>query len=214
MSTRLVVHAGVTVSIALRDAGNKRLVFEYAVLDPSNGSSSGTQSKSQDTGKTVIGDALDSQGWSESPLALPFPSEVRVVGEEAIPNWSVPPVDTGGVACAPEPREKLDFWLSTTLSFTENVPDFEVLSDGKMYFFNPQKNPELTPIHRQIYLPFSPGHTGRNAVSGLCLEKQHWSLRQRQSTLRPLYTFWRCTYQTFGSTLPPQWPKEFDVERS
>ncbi|WXC47668.1 hypothetical protein QX201_007382 [Fusarium graminearum] len=155
MSTRLVVHAGVTVSIALRDAGNKRLVFEYAVLDPSNGSSSGTQSKSQDTGKTVIGDALDSQGWSESPLALPFPSEVRVVGEEAIPNWSVPPVDTGGVACAPEPREKLDFWLSTTLSFTENVPDFEVLSDGKYIYLFRQGIQDET---------LSPGSVSKNNI--------------------------------------------------
>lgn len=172
MSTRLVVHAGITVAIALRDAGNNRLAFEYAVLDPSNGSSTGVHDKKQDSSKVAAGDALDSQGWSDSPLALPFSNEVRVVGEEAIPNWSYPPRDTTGAPCAPEPREKLDLWRSTTLSLTENVPDFEVLSDGEIRFLETGLAPWLIIYHRQIHLPLPSGHKGSRTSYSLSFKKQ------------------------------------------
>jgi hypothetical protein len=135
LATRLVIHTGVSVAIALRqDNETSRLAFDYIVLDPS-GSEQGGNASDGDQTKTPSAnkELLDSQGWTESPLSLSFPKEVRVVGEEAVPNFRLAPVDKSEEkAAAGTPEAQLHQWFSSTLCLTENVPHFEVLSDGEL----------------------------------------------------------------------------------
>ncbi|KAK0704574.1 hypothetical protein B0H67DRAFT_673739 [Lasiosphaeris hirsuta] len=139
-TTRLVVHGGVSVAIALRrEDGKGRLAFDYVVLDPSgrDGGADDNSGKEQPSGSDTSKEILDSQGWSDSPLPLFFPKEVRAVGEEAVPNFRLTPVDTSEQKAAAGTAEtQLHPWFSSTLCLTDDVPNFEVLSDGKyIYLF-------------------------------------------------------------------------------
>jgi hypothetical protein len=132
ITTRLVVHSGIAVAIALRrDSETDRLTFDYAVLDPSglDGNRVDKEQAEKDE-KKATGDLLDSQGWTDTPMILPFPNEVRIVGEEAIPSLRLPLVDKSGQKTTPERSQRLDPWCSSTLCLTDDVPGFEVVSDG------------------------------------------------------------------------------------
>jgi hypothetical protein len=141
LSTRLVVHSGVSVAIALRvENETGRLAFDYVVLDPSRSDEDGdagddSSSKPRDQPKppTAKKELLDSQGWSEPQLSLSFPKEVRLVGEEAVPNLRLPCVDKSEQKAAVGTLEtQLHPWFSSTLCLTDNVPNFEALSDGEL----------------------------------------------------------------------------------
>lgn len=134
VASRLVVHGGVTVAIALRqEVGSQRLAYDYAVLDPSgvDSSSKGKDDQPQGNDGQAYAEMLDANGWSDSPLPLPFSNEIRVVGEDAVPNFRLSPVDRSGQKVPPESQTPLDDWRSTTLCLTHGVNHFEVLSDGK-----------------------------------------------------------------------------------
>jgi hypothetical protein len=134
-ATRLIVHGGVSIAIALRqDVRTRRLAFDYVVLDPS-GSNQDSNTGCEDQPKTTSDheDLIDSQGWTDSPLSLSFPKEVRVVGEEAVPNFQLPPVDKNEQNVASGTTEsQLHPWFSSTLCLTANVPHFEIVSDGEL----------------------------------------------------------------------------------
>jgi hypothetical protein len=93
-ATRLTVHGGVSIAIALREEAGSRSAFDYVVLDPS-GSNQDSNTGNEDKPITTSDheDLIDSQGWTDSALSLSFPREVRVVGEEAVPNFQLPSVD-------------------------------------------------------------------------------------------------------------------------
>jgi hypothetical protein len=138
LGTRLVVHVGITIAIALRtDAKGQRLAFDYTILNPQPKAEAAkaerekgqSQRPKSSTGSARgIGDMLDAQGWSDSPLPLQFPNCIRVVGEAAVPEITFSTLDKAGLKT---PRmDKVDPWPSTTLCLTDKVADFEVVSDG------------------------------------------------------------------------------------
>ncbi|KAJ0377245.1 hypothetical protein COL26b_004434 [Colletotrichum chrysophilum] len=132
--TRLVTHNGVTIAIALGKTQSNSFFFDYSILDLQDGA---TTSKGQSTTAAADTDKLDSQCWSSSAKRLQFPSEVRVVGEEAIPVYQIPAVDRSyrKVIRSQSQKQKLDQWLSSSLCLmNQKVFDFQVLSDGRYVY--------------------------------------------------------------------------------
>lgn len=130
LSTRLVTHNGVIIAFALGRAEGGSLFFDYSILNAEDGSQA---AKDQAKSTAEAADKLDSQCWFENAKTLQFPSEVRVVGEEAVPVYEIPAVDRSNrkVIRAPDQKEKLNPWLSSSLCLMDpDVHDFQVLSDG------------------------------------------------------------------------------------
>ena len=127
LSTRLLTHNGITVAFALgRKAQSQQLFFDYSVLN-----FAGQEPTSGPT------EQLDSDCWFENVKPLLFASEVRVVGEEAVPVFKIPAWGLTGLAIGPEQIAQIDPWASTSLGLMDtNVTNFEVLSDGRyIYLF-------------------------------------------------------------------------------
>ncbi|KAI8168496.1 hypothetical protein KHU50_006169 [Colletotrichum sp. SAR 10_65] len=141
--TRLVTHNGVTIAIALGKTQSNSFFFDYSILDLQDGA---TTSKSQSTTAAADTDKLDSQWWSSNAKRLQFSSEVRVVGEEAIPDYQIPAVDRSyrKVIRSQSQKQKLDQWLSSSLCLmNQKVFDFQVLSDGRyIYVFRQSASAE------------------------------------------------------------------------
>ncbi|KAJ4141752.1 hypothetical protein NW768_000969 [Fusarium equiseti] len=135
LSTRLVTHNGVTIAIALGKGDKDALFFGYSIL---NAEEADEAAKAKESASDEA-DKLDSQCWFENVKTLEFPSEVRVVGEEAVPVYEIPAVDYGGRKAVRALAEKsgLDPWLSSSLCLMNpQVTDFQVLSDGRyVYLF-------------------------------------------------------------------------------
>ena len=131
LSIRLIVHTGVTIAVALRSDANRKLTFDYFILDTQAGGQNGT---SQPTAGAPHGRSdttvLDAQGWSQHPKTLVFPNEVRIAGFEAIPTLTIPSVDRSGHRSNTDSPDQSNLWDSTSLFLTANVPDFELVSDG------------------------------------------------------------------------------------
>ncbi|PWN86809.1 hypothetical protein FA10DRAFT_304700 [Acaromyces ingoldii] len=142
-------------------------IFEYVVLQPSASSSADDKPPAGKSvgGKTRAGDRLDAQGWSADPILVPFPNEVRIVGQEAVPTYIVPTLDNSGspTDSAGFPLDdKVDQWMSSTQCLTymprgENgnldVKDFhfEVLSDGEyIYLFRAGQGTETKCANGQV----------------------------------------------------------------
>ncbi|KAF7534354.1 hypothetical protein G7054_g6291 [Neopestalotiopsis clavispora] len=138
LSSRVVIHNGTSIAIALGTSGNHgALFFHYSILHSEGQSESASQSGNQKS-PNVATDMLDSQYWFENARVLPFPAEVRVVGEEAVPTYRIPALDRSGRPVgSDEAPEKLDMWRSTSLCLTDRETiNFEVLSDGRyVYLF-------------------------------------------------------------------------------
>ncbi|PWY97402.1 hypothetical protein BCV70DRAFT_202911 [Testicularia cyperi] len=142
VNSRLVIHNGQTISIALRLTQDRKPIFEYAFLDAtvaqkSSGktTNTGRNKKAAASSEPAKRDQLDSQGWTEKPKLLTFVDEIRVVGQEAIPVYKIPPVDNTGRYTTSQDKSKLNLWLSTTACLTEpSITDFQVISDGKHVF--------------------------------------------------------------------------------
>ncbi|KAI8296803.1 hypothetical protein K4K56_000075 [Colletotrichum sp. SAR 10_98] len=117
--------------------------FDYSILDLQDGA---TTSKSQSTTAAADTDKLDSQCWSSNAKRLQFSSEVRVVGEDAIPVYQIPAVDRSyrKVIRSQSQKQKLDQWLSSSLCLmNQKVFDFQVLSDGRyIYVFRQSASAE------------------------------------------------------------------------
>ncbi|KAH9234608.1 hypothetical protein K456DRAFT_1724175 [Colletotrichum gloeosporioides 23] len=117
--------------------------FAYSILNPQDGA---TNSKSQSTTTAANTDKLDSQCWFSNAKRLQFSSEVRVVGEEAIPVYQIPAVDRSyrKVIRSQSQNQKLDQWLSSSLCLmNQKVFDFQVLSDGRyVYVFRQSASAE------------------------------------------------------------------------
>ncbi|KAH8729939.1 hypothetical protein BGZ61DRAFT_530066 [Ilyonectria robusta] len=152
LSNRLVTHNGITIAIALGKAEGGSYFFAYSILNAEE-ESQATKEQATKTGAAV--DKLDSQCWFENVKMLQFPSEVRVVGEEAIPVYEIPAVDRSNrkVVRSPDQTERLNTWLSSSLCLMDlDVSDFQVLSDGRyVYLFRqgasaakPSPNPFMT----------------------------------------------------------------------
>ncbi|KAL3295215.1 Concanavalin A-like lectin/glucanases superfamily protein [Colletotrichum asianum] len=141
--TRLVTHNGVTIAIALGKTQSNSFFFDYSILDLQD---EATTSKSQSTTAAADTDKLDSQCWSSNAKRLQFSSEVRVVGEEAIPVYQIPAVDRSyrKVIRSQSQKQKLDQWLSSSLCLmNQKVFDFQVLSDGRyVYVFRQSASAE------------------------------------------------------------------------
>ena len=139
LSTRLLTHNGVTIAFALGRAKESRnLFFDYSILNAAD--QDANEPKIPDaTGKPLdAADKLDSQFWFENVKSLGFSSEIRVVGEEAVPVYQIPALDRTNHSINPADQpEKLDLWLSTSLGLMDpEVTNFEVLSDGRyIYLF-------------------------------------------------------------------------------
>lgn len=165
-ATRLVVHGGVSVAVALRlDNDTSRLTFDYVVLDPSGSDQSGNAGDQAKANAQK--ELLDSQGWTDSPLSLSFPKEVRVVGEEAVPNFQLPAVDKSEQkAVAGTPDAQLHRWFSSTLCLTENVPSFEVLSDGELRIlqWTCGKDNVADTRYRKVRLSVPTGHQQQDSL--------------------------------------------------
>ena len=139
LSTRLLTHNGVTIAFALgRTKESRDLFFDYSILNAVD--QDGNEPKIPDAkGKPLdAAEILDSQSWFENVKSLRFSSEIRVVGEEAVPVYQIPALDrTHHSINAAEQPEKTDLWLSTSLGLMDpEVSNFEVLSDGRyIYLF-------------------------------------------------------------------------------
>lgn len=145
IANRLVTHNGQTIAIALGRGVTGAFYFDYSILNsaadadrakadaqPSKSSSSpGPPSATAETEK------LDSQCWLENARTLTFSSEVRVVGEDAVPVYEIPAVDSTDAKVGADRPEQRDMWKSTSLCLMDAaVKTFEVLSDGKyIYLF-------------------------------------------------------------------------------
>lgn len=134
-STRLVTHNGITIAVALGKDSGGSLFFAYSVLNAEEED----QAAKAKSSATEEADKLDSQCWFENVKILEFPSEVRVIGEEAIPVYEIPAVDRSNRKAVRErsQREGLNTWLSSSLCLMDpEVTDFQVLSDGRyVYLF-------------------------------------------------------------------------------
>lgn len=144
-STRHITHNGITIVIALGTVkrtqmsqdGEKfqevdTLFFDYSIL---NGEDQDPGSQDKKSKPEV--EKLDAQCWLENVKTLDFPTEVRVVGEEAVPVYQIPPLDRTGHDAQPGSPETVDAWFSTSVCLMDkDVTSFEVLSDGKyIYLF-------------------------------------------------------------------------------
>ncbi|KAI8290115.1 hypothetical protein K4K60_006862 [Colletotrichum sp. SAR11_57] len=142
--TRLVTHNGVTIAIALGKTQSNSFFFDYSILDLQDGA---TTSNGQSTTAAADTDKLDSQCWSSNAKRLQFSSEVRAVGEEAIPVYQIPAVDRSyrKVIRSQSQKQKLDQWLSSSLCLmNQKVFDFQVLSDGRyIYVFRQSASAEV-----------------------------------------------------------------------
>jgi hypothetical protein len=143
LSSRLLTHNGITIAVALgKSAQTNELFFEYSVL---NAADQETPDANTAPGKPNLSDAaeiLDSQCWFENARPLRFSSEIRVVGEEAVPCFQIPAIDRTRRSVARDQTEKLDPWLSTSLGLMDpDVTHFELLSDGRyVYLFRQSRN--------------------------------------------------------------------------
>ena len=81
--------------------------FEYPIL---NAEEENQAAKEQASTTAAAADKLDSQCWFENVKTLQFPSEVRVIGEEAVPVYEIPAVDRSNrkVVRSPNQTEKLN----------------------------------------------------------------------------------------------------------
>jgi hypothetical protein len=116
------------------------LYFHYSVLNDPEGELD--QSVPKATSDDVPApEKLDSQSWLENVRTLSFSSEVRVVGEEAVPVFQIPSVDRGRKAVVPGARNQ-NPWLSTSLGLMDpDVMNYEVLSDGRyVYLFRQSRS--------------------------------------------------------------------------
>jgi hypothetical protein len=150
LSTRLLTHNGVTIAFALgKTAGGSRF-FDYSILNAEEErQATGEQQQKQ---APTLSEKLDSQCWFENVKTLQFPSEVRVVGEEAVPVYEIPGVDRSGrrVVRSPEQAGKLNTWLSSSLCLMDpDVVDFQVLSDGRYVYLFRQGVSAATPLPNQ-----------------------------------------------------------------
>jgi hypothetical protein len=148
LSTRMLTHTGITIAFALgretKDVSSN-MFLDYSILNAAEESPTDEQKEKEK--KKVDPDELDSQHWFENVKTLRFPSEIRVVGEEAVPVYELPPVDTAGAAVNPEEEEKLDMWKSTTLCLMDpDVTSFNVLSDGKYVYVFRQSRKETDTV--------------------------------------------------------------------
>ncbi|KAJ4316693.1 hypothetical protein N0V84_007741 [Fusarium piperis] len=135
LSTRLVTHNGITIAVALGKAEGGSLFFAYSILNAEE-EDQVTKAKASATEEA---DTLDSQCWFENVKVLQFPSEFRVVGEEAVPVYEIPAVDRSSRKAirALSQKDKLNTWLSSSLCLMDpEVTDFQVLSNGRyVYLF-------------------------------------------------------------------------------
>lgn len=130
LSTRLVSHNGITIAVALGKAAGGSLFFAYSILNAEDED----QAAKAKASTTEEADKLDSQCWFENVKVLQFPSEVRVVGEEAVPVYEIPAVDHSNRKVVRErtQKDKINAWLSSSLCLMDpEVTDFQVLSDGR-----------------------------------------------------------------------------------
>lgn len=137
LASRMISHNGVILAVALRRS-EQRLFFDYTVL---NFEAAADASKSAE-------ELLDSDYWLEKAKPIYFPRELRSVGAEAVPVFSVPPIDKAGYPVKPLTQDdKLDLWRSSTLSLGEqSVEHFELLSDGRyVYLFRQSCDVEQSP---------------------------------------------------------------------
>ncbi|KAH7161676.1 hypothetical protein EDB81DRAFT_944310 [Dactylonectria macrodidyma] len=136
LSTRLVTHNGITIAVALGKAEGGSLFFAYSIL---NAEEENQAAKEQASKTAAAADQLDSQCWFENVKLLQFPSEVRVIGEEAVPVYEIPAIDRSNrkVVRSLSQVDKLNTWLSSSLCLMDpEVSDFQVLSDGRyVYLF-------------------------------------------------------------------------------
>lgn len=143
--TRLLTHNGVTIAIALGKTESGSFFFGYSIL---NAQDRATTSESQPAKTAVDSDKLESQCWFNDAKRLQFSSEVRVVGEEAIPVHQIPAIDRSyqKVIRSQSQKPKLDQWLSSSLCLiNQEVFDFQVLSDGRyIYVFRQSASAETT----------------------------------------------------------------------
>lgn len=160
LSSRLVTHNGTTIAIALgkmkrreKMKGSEKLeeveimFFEYSILNAEDQDPVSPQDKSPATVEK-----LDSQCWFENVKPLLFPTEVRVIGEEAVPVYPIPSLDRTGHDVDSRSLEKLDPWLSTSVCLMDkDVTNFEVLSDGKyVYLFRQSLSASSTLPNNQM----------------------------------------------------------------
>lgn len=139
VSTRLLTHNGVTIAFALGRAKESReLFFDYSILNSTDQDANEPKIPDVKGKPSDAAEILDSQSWFENLKSLRFSSEIRVVGEEAVPVYQIPPLDhTHRSINAADQPEKLDLWLSTSLGLMDpEVTNFEILSDGRyIYLF-------------------------------------------------------------------------------
>lgn len=145
LATRLVTHNGVTVAIAMGRSEKRAPFFEYSILNPAadaDRAKADAQPPKPSASPglpstTTEAEKLDSQCWLENAKTLIFSSEVRVVGEDAVPVYEIPAIDGNGAKVGADRHEMRDPWTSTTLCLMdEAIASFEVLSDGKyIYLF-------------------------------------------------------------------------------
>src|SRR5262245_17639542 len=110
VATRLLIHSGTTIAFALGKSNDgQSLFFDYSIL---NANDLNSDSQGNTSGAT---EKLDSQCWFDDVKTLPFPSEVRVVGEEADPVYEIPTLDRTGRLADRDDTAKLNSWLSTSL---------------------------------------------------------------------------------------------------
>ncbi|KAK2769529.1 hypothetical protein CKAH01_15148 [Colletotrichum kahawae] len=129
--------------IALGKAESDSFFFDYSILNAQDGAKT---SEDQPSTKAADANKLDSQCWFDNAKRLQFPTEVRVVGEEAIPVYQIPAVDRSyrKVNRSQSQKQKLDQWLSSSLCLmNQKVLDFQVLSDGRyIYVFRQSASAE------------------------------------------------------------------------
>ncbi|EQB44946.1 hypothetical protein CGLO_16241 [Colletotrichum gloeosporioides Cg-14] len=141
VSTRVITHNGTTVAVALAKAKNGVLSFNYSILDTTAGSQ---MDKEQASSTAAVGEKPDSKCWFDNVKTLNFPSEVRVIGEEAVPVYQIPAVDRSNrkTVRSPTHGQKLDEWLSSSLCLIDqDVLDFQLLSDGRYVYLFRQSAP-------------------------------------------------------------------------
>ncbi|KAF4908664.1 hypothetical protein CGCVW01_v012188 [Colletotrichum viniferum] len=141
VSTRVVTHNGTTIAVALAKAKNGVLSFNYSILDTAAGSQ---MDKGQASSTAAVDEKCDSKCWFDNVKTLNFPSEVRVIGEEAVPVYQIPAVDPSNrkTVRSPAHGQKLDEWLSSSLCLIDqDVSDFQLLSDGHYVYLFRQSAP-------------------------------------------------------------------------
>ncbi|KAL8852450.1 MAG: hypothetical protein Q9221_002680 [Calogaya cf. arnoldii] len=148
ISTRLLNHNGITIAFALGRAKGKAKedeisFFDYSIL---NGEVQGPNANVRNPAPT---EKLDSQCWFENVRSLRFPTEVRSVGEEAVPVYQIPALDRTGRPVTQQETNKLNLWLSTSLCLMDRtITNFEVVSDGRyIYLFRQSVKASSMPLH-------------------------------------------------------------------